>query len=56
MKPQVMTHLLSRLVEAVTLLTYISEVFYSDLVTLIVLTEGFIGFPESFQINAVVVP
>ena len=55
MKPQA-THLLSRLVEAVMLLTYISEVSYSNLGTLVVLTEGFKSFPESFQVNAVVVP
>jgi len=47
---------MSRLVEAVMLLTYISEVSYSNLGTLVVLTEGFKGFPESFQVNAVVVP
>jgi len=55
MKPET-THLLNRFVEAVMLLTYISEVFYSNLGTLVVLTEGFKDFPESFQVNAVVVP
>lgn len=51
-----MTHLLSRLVEAVMLLTYNSEVSYSNLGTLVILDEGFKGFTESFQVNAVVVP
>lgn len=38
------------------LLTYISEVSYSNLGTLVVLTEGFKGFRESFKVNVVVVP
>ena len=35
------------------LLTYVSEVSYSNLGTLVALTEG---FPESFLVNAIVVP